>query len=132
MKRFIGTKTIEAEPMDECTFLETKKSIDCRNRETRPGYLVRYPDGYESWSPKDVFEEAYSELVVGINATAETLLKTPVFPSEILSVGVAPDPDYGGAHQYQFQNSIGFKDGVAGYDHSYQKIQFVQKNIDEQ
>lgn len=24
-----------------------------------PGYRVRYPDGYESWSPKDVFEEAY-------------------------------------------------------------------------
>ena len=24
-----------------------------------PGYRVRYQDGYESWSPKDVFEEAY-------------------------------------------------------------------------
>ena len=23
------------------------------------GYKVRYPDGYESWSPKGVFEEAY-------------------------------------------------------------------------
>ena len=25
------------------------------------GYLVKYPDGYESWSPKAVFEEAYRE-----------------------------------------------------------------------
>ena len=24
-----------------------------------PGYFVRYPYGYESWSPKDVFEAAY-------------------------------------------------------------------------
>ena len=25
----------------------------------RPGYAVKYPDGYVSWSPKDVFEKAY-------------------------------------------------------------------------
>ena len=25
------------------------------------GYLVKYSDGYESWSPKDVFEETYKE-----------------------------------------------------------------------
>lgn len=25
------------------------------------GYLVKYRDGYESWSPKEVFEESYSE-----------------------------------------------------------------------
>jgi hypothetical protein len=23
------------------------------------GYLVQYPDGYESWSPKESFEGAY-------------------------------------------------------------------------
>ena len=28
------------------------------------GYKVRYPDGYESWSPKDVFEKAYLLLTV--------------------------------------------------------------------
>lgn len=27
-----------------------------------PGYMVVYPDGYESWSPKDVFEAAYFPL----------------------------------------------------------------------
>jgi hypothetical protein len=28
----------------------------------RPGYAVIYPDGYESWSPKDTFEACYREI----------------------------------------------------------------------
>lgn len=28
----------------------------------RDGYLVRYEDGYISWSPKDVFEAGYTEV----------------------------------------------------------------------
>ena len=27
-----------------------------------PGYKVKYKDGYESWSPKNVFEESYVKL----------------------------------------------------------------------
>lgn len=27
-----------------------------------PGYAVKYPDGYVSWSPKETFEKAYREL----------------------------------------------------------------------
>lgn len=27
-----------------------------------PGYAIKYPDGYMSWSPKEVFEEAYIAL----------------------------------------------------------------------
>ena len=52
MRKYIGTKIIHAEP---ATRVET---ADCSVRE---GYKVVYPDGYESWSPKDVFEEAYRE-----------------------------------------------------------------------
>ena len=26
------------------------------------GYYVRYPDGYESWSPADAFEGGYTEV----------------------------------------------------------------------
>lgn len=44
MKRYIGTKIIHAEPA-------TGPGGD--------GYNVTYADGYKSWSPKDVFEEAY-------------------------------------------------------------------------
>ena len=58
MKAFIGSKIIQAEPQDECAFLASKGQ-DVTNRETQPGYRVAYPDGYVSWSPKAVFEEAY-------------------------------------------------------------------------
>ena len=26
------------------------------------GYYVKYPDGYESWSPAEAFEEGYTEV----------------------------------------------------------------------
>lgn len=44
MKFYIGTKIIQAEP---------------EMRGDEPGYAVVYNDGYRSWSPKAVFEEAY-------------------------------------------------------------------------
>lgn len=59
MKKFIGTKVIMAEPM---TMTEAQRVL---GRELKPatieedGYLVEYKDGYKSWSPKSVFEEAY-------------------------------------------------------------------------
>lgn len=62
MKSYLGSKIIQAEPMDECTFLEKIKNQDVSNRETRAGYKVIYPDGYVSWSPKEVFEIAYREI----------------------------------------------------------------------
>lgn len=61
MKKFIGTKVIMAEPM---TMTEAQKVL---GREIKPatveedGYLVEYQDGYKSWSPKSVFENAYYE-----------------------------------------------------------------------
>lgn len=64
MKEYVGTKIIQAEPMDECTFLRDHKKQDTTGRETRPGYIVQYPDGYISWSPKDVFETAYREITI--------------------------------------------------------------------
>lgn len=52
MKQYIGTKLIEAEPAE---------------RYSQEGYKVLYPDGYESWSPKDVFEKAYLPLTINEN-----------------------------------------------------------------
>lgn len=74
MKNFIGAKIIQAEPMDEVTFLLEFKGLDpqeANNRETRSGYRVIYPPvhegdkGYVSWSPKNVFETAYREITDG-------------------------------------------------------------------
>lgn len=53
-----------------------------------------------------------------------------VFPSEEKTISVENDVDYGGAHKYTIENSIGFNNGVAEYVDSNQTIQFVQKNID--
>ena len=61
MKQYIGTKIVEAAP----AIRKGGKAYDLtwpipKSMEPEePGYRVRYPDGYESWSPKDVFEEAY-------------------------------------------------------------------------
>lgn len=50
MQSYIGTKIIHAEPQ-----------VDHQAGEPRDGYKVVYADGYTSWSPKDVFEEAYRQ-----------------------------------------------------------------------
>lgn len=66
MKKYIGTKLIEAEPAFRCMDGNGNTVITRDPHEAFPnypsvedGYRVRYPDGYVSWSPKEVFEEAY-------------------------------------------------------------------------
>ena len=63
MKTYIGTKLIKAEPMNRGKFNSTKgvwlPTNDAHYNDA--GYKVVYPDGYESWSPKDVFEKAYRQ-----------------------------------------------------------------------
>ena len=55
MKRYIGTKVIKAEPK------RAWKQFGVHPAGT-DGYAVKYEDGYESWSPKSVFEDAYVEI----------------------------------------------------------------------
>ena len=68
MKKYIGFKLIEAKSgtMAEAQALKSGMPVEqakrmFRNSGTvdRDGYIVKYPDGYISWSPKDVFENAY-------------------------------------------------------------------------
>lgn len=61
MKKYIGTKMIEAEPaLRYADGMIAPVNAPVRLDEpVKSGYKVRYPDGYESFSPKDVFEEAY-------------------------------------------------------------------------
>ena len=61
MKQYIGTKLIEAEPayrVDGKVVALAENKVPCGYKVER-GYKVRYADGYESFSPKQVFEEAY-------------------------------------------------------------------------
>ena len=60
MRKYIGTKLVEAEPAwrTETGRILPGAVVECAEV-AFAGYRVRYADGYESWSPKDVFEEAY-------------------------------------------------------------------------
>lgn len=68
MKKYIGTKIIEASPAIRKggKVYDANESIPRSMEPVEEGYKVRYSDGYESFSPKDVFEEAY-RLIDGMN-----------------------------------------------------------------
>lgn len=67
MKKYIGTKIIEAAPawritaMDGRMFIQRKDDASDYAGVVEDGYVLVYEDGYESWSPKRVFEEAYRQ-----------------------------------------------------------------------
>lgn len=66
MKKYIGTKLIETEPMTRGEYNEYRGwTIPADENPADEGYLVRYSDSYVSWSPKEVFDKAY--LVVDDN-----------------------------------------------------------------
>ena len=52
MELYVGAKLIKAEKAPAPRNYGEHKTGE-------PGYMVEYPDGYTSWSPKEVFEEAY-------------------------------------------------------------------------
>ena len=75
MKQYIGAKVVFAEPAkryafkdgsvlvkrESCEWTKEEAELLKQQHASKEGYAVLYPDGYESWSPKDVFEEAYRE-----------------------------------------------------------------------
>ena len=68
MEKYIGTKMIEAEPMSRGEYNAFRGwTVPADEDPADEGYLVKYPDGYVSWSPKGVFEAAYLPLEVNPN-----------------------------------------------------------------
>lgn len=62
MEKYIGTKTIEAEPATRGDYNEFRGwTIPADENPDDEGYLVKYSDGYISWLPKKQFEEAYKK-----------------------------------------------------------------------
>lgn len=64
MKKYIGTKQVEAMPMTLGEYIVRSgrnpyEKDGKMHGGNEPGYLVKYKDGYESWSPAEPFEEAY-------------------------------------------------------------------------
>ena len=65
MKKYIGTKVVNATPawrVDGKVYLKDEDQPDAKKSSFEDGYKVIYEGGYESWSPKDVFEKAYREV----------------------------------------------------------------------
>jgi hypothetical protein len=82
MKTYIGVKEVEAKPMNKYEFFISHK---CKE-DNEEGYMVKYPDGYESWCPKRQFEEANrpfesftDRLLVEAQDTAERLNYLNIF-----------------------------------------------------
>lgn len=60
---YIGTKRIDAAPMTRGDY-NKKRGVEIQKDDanySEDGYMVRYADGYESWSPKSAFEAAYKK-----------------------------------------------------------------------
>lgn len=73
MYKYIGTKIIQAEPMNRLTYNEYRGwQLPANENPDDEGYLVEYldggkpndprHDGYISWSPKEQFEAAYNAM----------------------------------------------------------------------
>jgi hypothetical protein len=64
MKKYIGTKQVEAEPMtmgeaDNKKLVAIGSSRLSTYEKSSEGYHVKYDDGVETWLPKDEFEKTY-------------------------------------------------------------------------
>ena len=90
MKKYIGTKHIEAEPMTmgeayEKNLLQAGR-VPNESEKTKAGYHVKYEDGYESWSPAEPFEKSYkvadtplNRMVIEYDELKEKIDKLDVF-----------------------------------------------------
>lgn len=76
VKQYIGTKMIKAKPMNRGDYNKYRGwNIPEGENPADEGYLVMYSDGYESWSPKKQFEEAYRDCMGMTFGIALELLK---------------------------------------------------------
>ena len=67
MKQYIGSKIVNAVPEYRChrpghlfQYVPLGNIVPA-GWDAEEGYRIEYQDGYRSWCPKDVFEEAYRE-----------------------------------------------------------------------
>ena len=86
MEHYIGVKEIDAEPMNRGDYNEYRGWAIPENEDPADeGYLVKYPDGYESWSPKEVFEKAYTQYDgTGLMSTVDDM-RSPDYKKRFLA-----------------------------------------------
>lgn len=86
MKKYIGTKIVKAEPVIRTRDAWGNTTVEplANNPVVQPGigkeegYRVIYKDGYESFSPKAVFEESYREIPVPKPGQQKAMLSQPM------------------------------------------------------
>ncbi|HIW93022.1 MAG TPA: hypothetical protein H9868_00620 [Candidatus Flavonifractor merdipullorum] len=96
MDQYIGTKIIEAVPAVRKggKVYDLTWPIPRSMEPEEPGYRVRYQDGYESWSPKDVFERAYLPLHVNPDlktdspSVSQKMVDEFITKTEVTTMGV--------------------------------------------
>lgn len=86
MRRYTGTKEVNATPMTRAAYNEFRGwELPADENGDDEGYLVEYVDGgkanttqyagYVSWSPKDVFERAYTPIPIIVEPAGPTVTK---------------------------------------------------------
>lgn len=86
MKSYVTTKIVLAEPAPP-----PGKMVEKGIEPHTPGYTVVYPDGYESWCPKDTFERTSREVI----ATEKSLIFSEDRPVEEVGEPVdEEDPEF--------------------------------------
>jgi hypothetical protein len=111
--KYLGVKIIQAVPMtaaDAAVVLQ--RPIDTSNAdEAGNGYLVEYPDGYRSWSPKKQFDEAYRRtdgLTFGLAVEAMNKglkVRLPHWSTDVFISMQFPDEHSKMTHKYMYVTS---------------------------
>lgn len=60
MDKYIGFKLVEAEPQIQLVAAQANGNDFNKGKD---GYKIVYQDGYESWTPKEVFESSYMKVI---------------------------------------------------------------------
>lgn len=73
MQKYIGVKQVKSNPMTRGEYNDYRGwAVSEDENPNEEGYLVKYEDGYVSWSPKETFEKSYH--IVGVRPLNDTVL----------------------------------------------------------
>lgn len=74
METYVGVKQIQAKEMNRGDYNKYRGwTIPENENPKEKGYLVKYSDGYESWTPEKQFKDAYREYK-GMSALTDTAI----------------------------------------------------------
>lgn len=87
MKNYIGVKIVQAELMNLGEYNKARGWITPHSEDPEcPGYLIVYPDGYRSWSPKEIFESAYLFMGDDVSKISPEMVESFISASEALKL----------------------------------------------